>query len=158
MDVCAEIIVPIYGFKFEINLVDDIWEYYVKNNISGERKAIEQYKAVVIDFPDRDKQYTHYVVFRDDGYDISCIAHEAFHLTYSILTQVGVKLTKESEEAFAYLISYLTNEIAERLLHLKIVKCDMEERANDIMNYDFPKIEKPIVLIQSEDTFTNLYK
>lgn len=39
------------------------------------------------------------------------IAHEAFHLTCEILHKSGVKLTDDSEEAFAYLLGFITHGI-----------------------------------------------
>ena len=37
---------------------------------------------------------------------LDTIAHESFHLVYAILESRGLKLCYESEEAFAYLISW----------------------------------------------------
>lgn len=41
----------------------------------------------------------------------SLIAHEAFHAACFILNHIGMQLTRESEEAYAYLIGYLVDEI-----------------------------------------------
>lgn len=38
------------------------------------------------------------------------VAHEMFHATYAILRKNQVQLHPESEEAFAYLLEYLTRE------------------------------------------------
>lgn len=39
------------------------------------------------------------------------IAHEIFHVVHLLLSQKGFKLTDESQEAYAYLTGYLTEEI-----------------------------------------------
>lgn len=44
---------------------------------------------------------------------IATLSHEVFHTVYSIMSTVGIPLTEESEEAYAYLITYVTNEIME---------------------------------------------
>lgn len=40
----------------------------------------------------------------------STLVHEIFHVVYNTLTKVGVNLSDDSEEAFAYLIWYITGE------------------------------------------------
>jgi hypothetical protein len=54
-------------------------------------------------------------------YDKSCdfyghLAHEIFHAVEFIMDRIGMKLVRESDEAYAYLISYLTTEIHKRLV------------------------------------------
>ena len=39
------------------------------------------------------------------------IAHEAFHAAYAILDYVGMTLSDSSEEAFAYMVDWLTSHI-----------------------------------------------
>ena len=41
----------------------------------------------------------------------NAIAHELFHVVHLLLEQKGFKLTDESQEAYSYLIGYLTEEI-----------------------------------------------
>lgn len=43
--------------------------------------------------------------------DYGTLAHEIFHAVTFILTRIGMSLTNESDEAYAYLIGYLTKEI-----------------------------------------------
>lgn len=43
--------------------------------------------------------------------DISTLAHEAFHAAYDILKRVGIPLSSSSEEAYAYLIGYITEQV-----------------------------------------------
>lgn len=43
--------------------------------------------------------------------DKGVIAHEIFHAVEFLCNRVGFRLTRHSDEAYAYLIQYLTNEI-----------------------------------------------
>lgn len=43
------------------------------------------------------------------------LAHEIFHAVEFILERAGMKLTLDSDEAYAYLIGYLTRKIHEQL-------------------------------------------
>lgn len=43
--------------------------------------------------------------------DIHNLYHEAFHVTSHILNTCGVKLCRETDEIYAYFLSYLANEI-----------------------------------------------
>ena len=43
-------------------------------------------------------------------YTIAVLAHEAFHATDFILDNAGLKLTNESDEAYAYLLDFIVRE------------------------------------------------
>lgn len=43
------------------------------------------------------------------------LAHEIFHAVEFVMERIGMKLCHKSDEAFAYLIQYLTTEIHKRL-------------------------------------------
>lgn len=45
-----------------------------------------------------------------DAQDINIIAHESFHVTCSIMNHVDITLSDDSEEAFAYLIGFITEQ------------------------------------------------
>jgi hypothetical protein len=45
-----------------------------------------------------------------DAQDINSIAHEAFHVVCNITRYVGITLSEDSEEAFAYLLGYITEQ------------------------------------------------
>lgn len=64
---------------------------------------------------------THAFVWRADNYQdqymflpnncgASTIAHEAFHAAYHVLTESGVRLSKDSEEAWSYMIGAIVHE------------------------------------------------
>lgn len=43
--------------------------------------------------------------------DINTLTHEVFHAAYAMFTTIGMKLSRDSEEAFAYFIGYLSEQI-----------------------------------------------
>lgn len=48
-------------------------------------------------------------------FDLAVLSHEIFHCACFILARVGIKYSKKSDEAFAYLIQYISNEIYKNL-------------------------------------------
>ena len=44
------------------------------------------------------------------------LAHEIFHASEFVLERIGMRLTLDSDEAYAYLIGYLTEKIYEKIL------------------------------------------
>lgn len=50
-----------------------------------------------------------------DTCNYAIVAHEVFHAVYYIMNESGVKLSEDSEEAFAYLTEYLMKQIVEHL-------------------------------------------
>lgn len=44
-----------------------------------------------------------------------CLAHEIFHIVVFVMNEVGMTLSTESDEAYAYLTGYLTTEIYKKL-------------------------------------------
>ena len=49
--------------------------------------------------------------FKFDAVSIDTLVHEMTHLTFSVMQYVGMTLSDESEEAFAYYSGYITNQI-----------------------------------------------
>lgn len=47
--------------------------------------------------------------------DVGCIAHEAFHATKYIMDYVGMELNDASEEAYTYLLQWITNSSMEMI-------------------------------------------
>lgn len=47
--------------------------------------------------------------------DYGTLAHEIFHAVVFILDRVGIELCRQSDEAYAYLIGYITKEIYKRI-------------------------------------------
>lgn len=44
------------------------------------------------------------------------LVHELFHITYIVLSAVGIKLSDDSDEAYAYYLQYLTTQVVTMLL------------------------------------------
>lgn len=47
--------------------------------------------------------------------DFGCLAHEIFHAAFGLLEIFGVKPSSDSEEAYAYLIGYITSSIYKQI-------------------------------------------
>ena len=47
--------------------------------------------------------------------DYANLQHEIFHYVMHIFDRIGMKWTQESDEAYSYLIGYLTSEIYKRI-------------------------------------------
>jgi hypothetical protein len=54
-----------------------------------------------------------------DIQDLNIIAHESFHVTCCIMRYVDIPLSEDSEEAFAYLLGYITEQYQELIEILK---------------------------------------
>lgn len=48
-------------------------------------------------------------------YDFGTLQHEIFHVVEFIMHRVGMKLCHKSDEAYAYLIGYVTQKVYEKL-------------------------------------------
>ncbi len=54
--------------------------------------------------------------YPEDNEDYGCLQHEIFHAVTFIMHRIGMELiVTKSDEAYAYLIGYLTREIYDRL-------------------------------------------
>lgn len=56
-----------------------------------------------------------YVFFNETGLNHGTIAHEIFHATCRIASTVGLPLSRKSEEAYAYLLGYITKEFYQKM-------------------------------------------
>lgn len=98
---------PIYNqFTIIIIFTDDIPEQVYKHT---KYETEDSYDALV--FYRNDKETTVYVAFDDKTYTQGIIAHECFHIVRIVMDYVGIPLTKESEEAYTYLLGYLVDEV-----------------------------------------------
>ena len=92
--------IPIYGCKVKIVFTDDVVKY---GSSVGFDFNIECGAFTKNDF-------NPIVCFNVEA-DFGDICHEAFHVTDEILGNRGLPLVAGSEEAYAYLIGYLTQAI-----------------------------------------------
>lgn len=129
MNICTEIVIPIYNVGVRITLCDNIWKYYQEVGYTGEKEEVDTFQAVVVACAGKSGSYYSYdlIVLDDDNYTPGIIAHEAYHIVNYIMKYAGVVYSEDSEEAFAYLLTALVNEITEHLILLKLRK---EEHGN----------------------------
>jgi hypothetical protein len=82
-----------------------------------------------------------------DRYNL--IAHESFHATKEILTNMGVELCEGSEEIFAYTMGHITSSVIDTILDEDYfpTKDDIESTLN-ILEFidDFNKKEKELLV------------
>ena len=45
--------------------------------------------------------------------DMQFLSHEIFHAAHALMTGIGITLSEDSEEAYAYLIGYITKRVLE---------------------------------------------
>lgn len=48
-------------------------------------------------------------------WQVSCLQHEILHYTCEVMRRVGAPLSETSEEAYTYLLGYITKKIWEKL-------------------------------------------
>jgi hypothetical protein len=129
MNVCTELVIPIYNVGIRITLCDNIWSYYKEVGYEGIKEEVDTFQAVVVACSGKPGSYYSYdlILLDDDNYTPGVIAHEAYHIVNYVMRFCGVIYSEESEEAFAYLLTALVNEITEQLMILKLRK---EEHGN----------------------------
>lgn len=63
--------------------------------------------------------------------DKGTIAHEIFHIACYIMERSGISLCHESDEAYAYLIGYITNkvnDILDSFCNIPLQQCSIDEQ------------------------------
>ena len=53
--------------------------------------------------------------YKGSAQDTNILIHEVFHLVHAVLGQAGLRLTDDSEEAYAYLAGYFAREITKAI-------------------------------------------
>lgn len=125
INVCIEFKVPIYNDLVQVVLTDSIWEYFKTYGIEGKEADVKQYSALTLNKTFNPKPYSFYVLFNDEEYDVSCIGHEAFHIATGIMRKINTPLNENTEESYAYLLSYLIDILVESLFQLKLKKLEL---------------------------------
>lgn len=117
--------------KFSIPI--PTYSIYVNLYISSNQKKLDRWdKAIAKEmgyenngFTSQGRSYDLYtnkegfrcadIVLRKDKLNFGLIAHELFHCVSYIMKHVDIPLSEESEEAYTYLIGYLTEMIHREL-------------------------------------------
>jgi hypothetical protein len=89
---------------------EDLYEE-IKENISKKKfdKKMTNQKSIATTF--KLKTGCILIRFKDDINDPGIVAHEAFHAIVYLFEKIGIDFAYESEEAYAYTLEYLTNQI-----------------------------------------------
>jgi len=105
LDVFAHDIVVSIGQSDE-----DLYEE-IKENISKKKfdKRMANQKSIATTF--KLKTGAILIRFKDDIDNPGIVAHEAFHAIVYLFEKIGIDFAYESEEAYAYSLEYLTNQI-----------------------------------------------
>jgi len=99
--------VPIYKIKVKITFVDNIESYFKFKDYNPH--SVEDCQALVY-FP-KNRKYHLDMIFEKSGYRDDILVHELFHVVKYICDYVGITLSDESEEAWAYLFQDLYGTI-----------------------------------------------
>ena len=81
---------------------------YVRENLDSTVTA-KDFDARAVSFPIVDGKSP--IIWMADTEDQGVIAHEIFHTALNIMYWAGMELNSETEEAFAYEVQYLTNQL-----------------------------------------------
>lgn len=98
-----EVMVSIGQKKTEIN--KGLKKYRLKVNREGNYTVIFDTGQILIslaDLPTKPRQY-------------AIMQHEIFHAAFFLMDKIGIPLNKTNDEAYAYLIGYLTQEIYSKI-------------------------------------------
>ncbi len=94
-----------FGSLSECNLVDHISEDAIKN-----LEGLEYHAAKTVLF-ENGNIFLWIEERPDSPAGFGALAHEVFHAACFILQNIGVKFSSKSQEAYAYLIDYLYEQI-----------------------------------------------
>ena len=112
--------VPLYHQYIQIIICDDVEKeidevnkkYYVNKNrfdFSGYSEGQGKYNLILLN-----KKY-----LTDEAFAISTIAHEAFHVSCFIMNRVGINPDVNNDEAQAYLLSWITEQVYKQYIKSK---------------------------------------
>lgn len=113
MNVFKVIPLDVYGHDIVVSIGqsdDDLYEQ-IQENIS--RKQFDKHMANQKSIATTHKLKTGSILirFKDDIDNPGIVAHEALHAVVFLFKKIGIDFAYESEEAYAYTLEYLTNQI-----------------------------------------------
>ena len=113
MNVFRVIPIDVYGHDIVVSIgqTDEGLYEDIKENISEKKfnKIIANQKSIATTF--KLKTGCILIRFKDDIDSPGIVAHEAFHAIVYLFEKIGIEFAYESEEAYAYALEYLTNQI-----------------------------------------------
>ena len=113
MTVFRVIPIDVFGHDIVVSIGqtdEDLYEE-IKENISKKKfdKKMTNQKSIATTF--KLKTGCILIRFKDDIDNPGIVAHEAFHAIVYLFEKIGIEYAYESEEAYAYSLEYLTNQI-----------------------------------------------
>ena len=113
MNVFKIIPLDVYGHDIVVSIgqSDDNLYEEIKENIS--KKRFDKFFANQTSIATTFKLKTGCILirFKDDIDNPGIVAHESFHAIVYLFKKIGIEYCYESEEAYAYTLEYLTNQI-----------------------------------------------
>lgn len=135
--------IPVPIYKKEVNvylnytlkeLEELIYSHYERDIADEIIDGIKGKEYVGITVNIKDVFIIHMPEFNSQsGEHISILIHELYHVTHALLRLSGINPTQDSEEAYSYLIEYLTNKFFEYYRYDKDeqTKKSITEETND---------------------------
>ena len=113
MNIFKVIPIDVFGHDVVVSIGqsdDDLYEH-IRENISKKKfdKKMTNQKSIATTF--KLKTGCILIRFKDDIDNPGIVAHEAFHAIVYLFEKIGIEYAYESEEAYAYTLEYLTNQI-----------------------------------------------
>lgn len=113
MNIFKVIPIEVYGHDIVVSIGqtdNDLYEH-IKENISEKKfdKRFSNQKSIATTF--KLKTGCILIRFKDNIDNPGIVAHEAFHAIVYLFEKIGIEYAYESEEAYAYALEYLTNQI-----------------------------------------------
>ncbi len=113
MNIFKVIPIDVFGHDIVVSIGqtdEDLYEE-IKENISKKKfdKKMTNQKSIATTF--KLKTGCILIRFKDDIDNPGIVAHEAFHAIVYLFEKIGIEYAYESEEAYAYSLEYLTNQI-----------------------------------------------
>ncbi len=109
--ISKDLIIPIYDCMCTVVVAEDFDAACTEAGYQFDTKGAS---AICLHYPDSPSNFT--IVFREGAISPGSIAHEAFHLTGKIMSHIDVEYSKNSEEAYAYLIGFIVDGISQIVL------------------------------------------
>jgi hypothetical protein len=113
MNIFKIIPLDVYGHDIVVSIGQSDEDLYkeIKENISEKdfKKHMANQKAIATTHKMRSGCIL--IRFKDDIDNPGIVAHEAFHAIVFLFKKIGIQYCYESEEAYAYTLKYLTNQI-----------------------------------------------
>ena len=112
----TKVTVPLYGRKMCIVVTEDISDAIIEiegyeYDESNKNSDLGNFEATVMESPNG-----LLTVLVKPNADVNTIAHESFHVAVTVLSDIGMKLSSKSEEAYAYLIGWVAEQINKALI------------------------------------------